>query len=38
LYDLMKVEDQKELDQLYGTKADGTSKKIRAANGDIIDR
>ena len=38
LYDLMKVEDQKELDQLYGTNSDGTAKKTRAQNGEIIDR
>jgi hypothetical protein len=38
LFDLMKVEDQKELDQLYGKNADGTSKKVRASNEEIVDR
>jgi hypothetical protein len=38
LFDLMKVEDQKEINMLYGTNPDGTPKKIRKDSGEIVDR
>ncbi len=38
LFDLMKVEDQKEINMLYGTNPDGTPRKIRKDSGEIVDR
>ncbi len=37
LYSLMKENDQRELDQMYGTNADGSSKKVRSNDFKIVE-
>ncbi|HEY9676423.1 MAG TPA: hypothetical protein V6C76_00370 [Drouetiella sp.] len=37
LFTLMKENDQREINQLYGTNSDGTPKKTRNENGEIVD-
>ena len=37
IYDQVKANDQKEIDDKYGKKTDGTSKYLRAPNGHLVD-